>query len=280
MAYGLTPVSLSSGVLVFQNTGYGGFPPSFSTGIVSAWFCMPASNTAFTLNIGGSLGGLVLTFTTSQITVGLYANGGALVGQATATPPFPLTATRYNFLLSYDTVANNIQIFINNEVVSGSIRWFASEPIGIDTFESGWGFSTSNTALGVSDYWAGITPSFIDLTIASNRQKFITILNAPVDLGPVGEYPTGSQPAVFLHQPAGSSNPDDFAINLGSGGTYQISTGTITFPAPNQCTVPPAPFIPPIALTTYNLQPITGVCVPPCCIEFDCGTRAKAITGW
>lgn len=58
---------------------------------------------------------------------------------------------------------------------------------------------------------------YLDFSNSTNRRKFVSALNKPVDLGVDGSLPTGSQPIVYLNNPAVS-----FGTNKGSGGDFSI----------------------------------------------------------
>lgn len=64
--------------------------------------------------------------------------------------------------------------------------------------------------------------SYIDLSVQSNRRKFISAAGKPVNLGANGSAPLGVQPLVYLKNAAAS-----FQTNLGSGGNFTV-TGTLT----------------------------------------------------
>ena len=66
---------------------------------------------------------------------------------------------------------------------------------------------------------------FIDLSDVNNRRKFISDTGQPVYLGPNGEIPFGVPPTVYLSQPNYSTDADQFATNLGSGGGFFPSGG-------------------------------------------------------
>lgn len=73
---------------------------------------------------------------------------------------------------------------------------------------------------GVAELWWDTT--FIDWTVAANRQKFHTtdlaaLRYAPVSLGKQGQLPTGSRPKLYL-----SGTPKQFKINRATG--LQITT--------------------------------------------------------
>jgi hypothetical protein len=70
---------------------------------------------------------------------------------------------------------------------------------------------------------------FIDLSILSNREKFIQG-GGPVDLGADGSLPTGNVPNLFLNGPTAT-----WATNLGTGGGFTengaLTDGTIPLPS-------------------------------------------------
>lgn len=65
--------------------------------------------------------------------------------------------------------------------------------------------------------------AYMDLTLDSNRRKFISGSGNPVYLGVNGEFPTGSAPMIFLDQ-AGTS----FIDNSGYGGDFTVESGSLT----------------------------------------------------
>jgi hypothetical protein len=66
------------------------------------------------------------------------------------------------------------------------------------------------------------TVTSLDLSVESNRRKFITSSLKPVDLGADGARPTGTSPILFL-----SGGPDLWHTNRGSGGGMTLN-GALT----------------------------------------------------
>lgn len=66
---------------------------------------------------------------------------------------------------------------------------------------------------------------YLDISIASNRRKFISASGKPVHLGTDGSLPTGTAPIVYLHLDDGDAVAN-FATNRGTGGDFTI-TGTL-----------------------------------------------------
>lgn len=64
--------------------------------------------------------------------------------------------------------------------------------------------------------------SYLDLTVAANRRKFIKANGKPANLGSDGSLPTGSQPLLYFRGPASS-----FSTNRGTGGAFSL-TGALT----------------------------------------------------
>jgi hypothetical protein len=65
----------------------------------------------------------------------------------------------------------------------------------------------------------------LDLSTASNLEKFRSSDGKPVDLGADGSTPTGSVPKVYLHIDDGESAAN-FVTNAGDGGNYSV-TGSL-----------------------------------------------------
>lgn len=105
------------------------------------------------------------------------------------------------------------------------------------------GFSTAVTS-GIGATHGGFVPfsgdmaelwfssnQYLDLSVTSNRRKFITAGIHPVDLGSTGSTPTGTQPDIYCSvRAAGSAT--DFATNRGTKGNYTIS-GSLTLSSTN-----------------------------------------------
>ena len=73
-------------------------------------------------------------------------------------------------------------------------------------------------------YW---TDEYIDLSVQSNREKFIDSTGtgaAPVDLGSDGSSPTGTQPLLYMK---GNASVWNAGTNAGSGGDFTM-TGAVT----------------------------------------------------
>ncbi len=238
MTYAITPVYFSGSPIVWQNTGLSGFPTTYSTGLLSTWLCLPSPSSSVYLYLGGNFGGGLIQITPTSIGVSLRA-GNNLIGTGTFTPASSLQGTRFNLLVSWDSIGQKIQVYVNNAAVSGALTWYSSQNIDIDTYESIWGIQGGPCS--IADLWVSNTSSFIDLSVAANRQKFILYDLLPVDVGATGQNPLGSTPPIFLHQPAGSSNAADFALNLGTGGAYAVISGSLSFPSARLCALPTPP---------------------------------------
>ena len=71
----------------------------------------------------------------------------------------------------------------------------------------------------LSEVW--FTDTYIDITVAANRRKFITAGLKPVNLGPDGSRPMGFQPSAYFRQAA-----PNWEVNQGSGGGF-TENGTL-----------------------------------------------------
>lgn len=157
-----------------------------------------------------------------------------------------ITAVRTHVLLSVDSVAQVLQVYVNDAPLSlTSGGWTGSGMLNVAAGYSNWNLLSagSSNALpgggpGVADAWLASPPSFFDLSVVANRRKFINADLSLVDLGTNGSEP-GIAPPIFLTVRPGDSNADHFANNNGSGGgPWTSHTPPITFETGGVCTVP------------------------------------------
>lgn len=108
---------------------------------------------------------------------------------------------------------NGVSDIVSTEVLAGSIDYTASN----------WGVGA--TYLGANKL-PGLmselyfTNEFIDISVPANLAKFISG-GKPVNLGPTGALPTGTQAILYLH-----NNYTSFGTNSGSGGNLSV-VGTL-----------------------------------------------------
>lgn len=76
----------------------------------------------------------------------------------------------------------------------------------------------------IADLWFGATPSFVDMTVQSNRRSFIGVAGGAQSLGADGSAPFGVTPPVFLTDTGQAAS---FATNAGRGGSFIVSGGTL-----------------------------------------------------
>ena len=141
--------------------------------------------------------------------------------------------TWHHLLLSWNTNFAADSKICHMYVDDAEVYSAASDDFGAMTLpygENDWGVSntivrTSSAYIdgGVSHMW--FDDSFIDLSVKANRRKFITSTHRPVNLGSIGELPTGSQPVIYLR-----GTGTGFTVNSGSGGNF-TATGTLTTPS-------------------------------------------------
>jgi len=69
--------------------------------------------------------------------------------------------------------------------------------------------------------------TYLDITQASNNQKFRDVNGFPVDLGATGSTPTGTAPGLFLRVAAGAA-ASTFATNVTGNGNMTVAAGALT----------------------------------------------------
>lgn len=238
MAYDVTLVQFNGIVNGISTTAMGGFTPSFNYLLSSMWICAPSH-----LSFGGSLaiGSLfcTITCTSANVQVSLATFGSRIFA---AQYSGPIANERYNLLVSANCVTQTVQVYLNDAIAPlTSGGWTSAGTMGgpthglfvVDCGSSG-GFFPAG-----ADFWMTPPDSFVDLTVVSNRRKFINSSLAPVYLGGSGDIPFGSSPPVFLTVPP-MGVPTDFQTNFGTGGPIpNTSSGvTLSFQEPGTCFVP------------------------------------------
>ncbi len=125
------------------------------------------------------------------------------------------------------TVAGNSMFFNNTDVTVNTQQSTSSEDITIGGYVGGDdGTNPDHWFVGdLFHFWMHLD-GYLDLTTESNRRKFITADDKPVDLGADGSTPTGSVPNAYYRVAAGAAT-STFANNLGSAGNATL-TGTLT----------------------------------------------------
>jgi hypothetical protein len=245
-----------------SNTAWG-FPANtnFNTMLMSYWMCGPAATPA-----GGGSGvcGVWPEFHTApfftfdpgvsngiKLTNRSLGSAGHFFQGSFSLPPPP--GMLMHFMLSVDTHAQTVQVYINDNAaaVTGG-TWTGTPPFDFNVANNVniWAWDVSGVISSfqypaLADVWISNTPSFVDLTVEANRRKFINADLTPVDLGDLGMHPFGYQPAMYMSVRPGGV-PADILINRGlGGGSWTADAAPPTSQAPGTCTLPPAPPPPP-----------------------------------
>lgn len=245
MAYDVTLVQFNGvigGMITFSLVG---IPNGlFDYLLCSFWVCLPAGGAegCDVGPFGNFFNALPSSSNGGQFTLSLtndYTVPHATVYEATFDVP-PLRATRSNILLSVDCATQTVQLYVNDAAYTAtSGGWLVDSP---HMGQSGGLAGADMGSLGgvypaMADLWWNLPIAFFDLSITSNRRKFINADLSPVYLGPTGAEPTGSPPLVYCT--VTGTGPSDFLTNYGTGGSFRSEDGvTFTFQTPGTCTLP------------------------------------------
>lgn len=274
MAYDVTLAQVNASPGGISSTAYTqmGFPTTdWNTMLYSQWMCGP-------IDIHGNACGIGPDF--SQL-LDVYSLGGRFnLGRNavsypgnffTGTFPMPALGVRHHYLMSINTLTQVIQLYIDDQPVVVSGTWMrppgstafytSAQPYGWDNENVG----TSITRPGIGDMFLMTLPgdTWVDLSVVSNRRKFINADLTPVYLGPNGQFPFGTEPQIYCTIPAGSTNPNDILTNNGMGGTnFAANSPGLTFQTPGSCSLPTPPPPPPAKLAMDALL-VTGAHITP-----------------
>lgn len=154
-----------------------------------------------------------------QITIFGASEAGGEVFNITTNGTFTADGIWKHALCSVNALTDTHQLFIDDVSDVGTVSF--NEDF-IDYTRIDWAFGGDTTDVfkytgALSDPY--FTTEFLDLTVVSNRRKFIDANGNPVFLGNAGELPTGTSPFIYLR-----GNQTDQGINSGVGGDF-VSQG-------------------------------------------------------
>jgi hypothetical protein len=131
-----------------------------------------------------------------------------------------------HLLASWDLATVGARHIYVNDVSDLSVTTFTNDTI--DYTETDWAIGARTDGANpwngcIAEFW--FTTTYIDISSAANRRKFIGADGKPVSLGADGSAPTGTAPLVYQRIAKGAA-ASTFATNLGSGGNFTI-TGSL-----------------------------------------------------
>ena len=207
-----------------------GEPTGMSDGkdvLFSCWVKKAADGSFQILfNFGGSVQ-QVTYFTSGNklVTQWRGVGGGGILGTWTSNTTinvasgwthilYAIDAANTTFQCYFDDVADSASYSVTNNVIDWTLT----------NYRIGNYYNGSLKLNGdLADFY--VTNEYLDLSVESNRRKFIDASGKPVDLGSDGSTPTGTA-ALFFHK-ADAVTPDNIRLNVGSSDDYVV-TGAFT----------------------------------------------------
>lgn len=271
MPYSLQMAQLNTNLrgLYASNTAWG-FPinTNFHTLLMSYWMCGPYNTTpgatgspsiwpgflsaeffGFGPGTNSVVSGNPFICFTNQAVWGANPDTGFFTGNIPNPLPTSPLGCLLHFMMSVDTHAQVVQIYVNDQPVTiTSPTWGSSPPydFNIANIFNIWAWDVSgviSTSIHptLGDAWISNTPSFVDLSVTANRRKFISSTYTPVDLGDTGMLPFGYQPALYMSiRPGGVAT--DILTNRGvGGGSWGYDQNPPTFQTDGVCLAIPVP---------------------------------------
>jgi len=205
-------------------------------GTFSGWVRLDGGDSTL-LGIFGVEEDTVNRSSANNFSIRLLTDTGAGIYYFGTTTSYTTNAAWRHILASWDTTGGGTSHLYINNVSDKSITYgstgglvgYADGDCAIGS-EGPAVVGTNRFNGGIAEIW--FNPTFLDLSVASNRAKFIdpTTLK-PVDLGADGSVPLGSQPIVYQSLRSGDA-VTAFATNRGTGGNFTI-TGTLDLITPS-----------------------------------------------
>jgi hypothetical protein len=149
-----------------------------------------------------------------------------------STTTYTASASILHVMASWNTnfsAGNKVAHLYVNNVSDLTAVADAAAAFDIDYTTADWFLGQVGGGSGLFDgclYEVFFHNTFIDLSVAANRAKFITPDLRPVPMGDTGSLPLGVQPLIYQRVLWGA-DPSTFVTNRGSGGDFTL-TGTLT----------------------------------------------------
>jgi len=157
--------------------------------------------------------------------------GGTDILVIESTTTFSPGASWIHLLVAWDLNTPEVHLFIDGVDDEAGGATETDDTINYTNSDWGVGASASGASLFngcISELYFNMD-EFLDITIASNRDKFRdSATSKPVDLGSDGSTPTGTAPILYLN-----GDSTNFEINQGTGGDLTVN-GT-----PSACSTSP-----------------------------------------
>ena len=151
-------------------------------------------------------------------------SSNTLIFNAKTVATFPDTNWHHIVFSADLTDSNKFKIYVDNASVGTSVFTYTNDTMNLSGINTYIGRRASGGALfngDLADLWVDFG-TYIDLSNAANRAKFIDARNKPVSLGSTGARVTGSAPDIFL---SGATN--SWETNKGTGGGF-TENGALT----------------------------------------------------
>lgn len=200
-----------------------------SKGIISFWFRHDISENGI---IFRSQAGLYITTTniSNQMRLELPVTVGGDIKMETTNAQTPATPW-HHYLVSWDFAfsnGNKLRDIYLDDVVNEASYTDGKASTDIDHTGTNWAIGadwggSEKFDGGLAELYFEIG-TYLDLSIETNRRKFISSTGKPINLGADGSTPTGTAPIVYCRVADGAA-ASTFATNLGSGGNFSIIGG-------------------------------------------------------
>ena len=133
----------------------------------------------------------------------------------------------YHALLSFDSSDETgpaIHLYIDDADAERGVSLTSTSNsylVEFDGNQAVGGLSGNQMGIELADFWVDVG-TYLDLTVAANRRKFISATGQPMYLGPDGSLPIGKKPDLFF-----TGDADDWHTNKGAGGGGFTENGAI-----------------------------------------------------
>lgn len=197
-------------------------------GLFSCWVDLRGGDAA-DMKLFASVNARIEVVRTTSNTIRIIGrnSGGTIILSLTSTTTYTAADAWFHVLGSWDLANANGWLYINDsdDLAGGSTLTndtidYVDPDYGVGGLPGGAGGGSKLNADMAEFYFD--TNTFLDLSVASNRRKFINSGLKPVNLDTDGSRPTGLQPVMYFNDPVPT-----FETNKGTGANF-TEVGALT----------------------------------------------------
>ena len=197
-------------------------------GLFSCWFRLDGSDGVISYFIRPDNARFYVAKLTSD-KIRIFGKAGTVeIFKQDTTTAYTASGSWHSFIASFDLGNAKAYIYIDDVSVGGTPTTLTDS--NVDYTATDWAVAATHT--GANPHNGALAElyfalEYLDISVESNRRKFITAALKPEDLGSDGSTPTGTAPLIYMKFVSGAHG-----TNAGTGGNFTESGAPLNTAGP------------------------------------------------